>query len=445
MGAKRSRLRRRCTWVALFSDGAMSAGGGSVRANLERARSVKGAEPVERVTGSLGLVFVAFGALWLTGCGKKGGDLGASTTPGADVGIAAPRAAYVTDNGSDTITVFDRDGDRVVHVAVDLDPKRHEAPHHLALDGAHGRLFVALAFPDAPAESANKKDPHAGHGNAEAHGELARLDLARVAVNDAREVDENPGDVVLSHDRSRVLVTHFDMKRAMNVAAAGGPTSKMFASLQVWDASSMALVGARPLCVAPHGVTTTRDDKTAFVACYGSDELAVVDLTQPSLPTTRYPLGASPGAPGVPTYGPYSATLSPDERIVVVASLEGMDLRVFDRERKQFVAEQAVPLGARAFMPAFVGPHDVLVPLQGPDGIARVDLERGAVSARASTADTCRAPHVVRVAKDGRAYVVCEGDHVTPGAVVQIDTQTLAIQKRWETGVYPDAVAFGDE
>ena len=54
------------------------------------------------------------------------------------------------------------------------------------------------------------------------------------------------------------------MKRAMNVAAAGGATSKMFASLQVWDAAAMTLIGSRPLCVAPHGVTTTRDDKTAF-------------------------------------------------------------------------------------------------------------------------------------------------------------------------------------
>ncbi len=231
----------------------------------------------------------------------------------------------------------------------------------------------------------------------------------------------------------------------MNVAAAGGATSKMFASLQLWDASAMTLVASRPLCVAPHGVVTTRDDKTAFVACYGSDELAVVDLTQPSLPTARYPLGASPGAPGVPTYGPYSATLSPDEKTVVVASLEGMDLRVFDRAKRQFDNDRTVPLGARAFMPAFVDARSIVVPLQGPDGIVRVDLETGKVTARVATAETCRAPHVARAASDGRLYVVCEGDHVTAGSVLQVDPSTLATVKRWRTGVYPDAVGFGDE
>jgi DNA-binding beta-propeller fold protein YncE len=380
------------------------------------------------------------------GRGKKSAP-SASTTPGADVGIETAHAAYVTDNGSDTISVLDRDGDRVVHVPIDLDPKRHEAPHHLAIDAAHGRLFVALAFPEPPPTDTRsvKNDPHAGHGHAEARGELARLDLTRVAVNEVREVDENPGDVVLTHDRSRVLVSHFDMKRAMDVASAGGATSQMFATLQVWDAAAMTLVGSRPLCVAPHGVTTTRDDKTAFVACYGSDELALVDLTSPSLPTTRYPLGASPGAPGLPTYGPYSATLSPDEKTVVVADLEGMDVRVFDRSAKRFLNERTVTLGARAFMPAFVDARTILVPLQGPDGIARVDLEAGTVTARVGTADTCQAPHVARVARDGRAYVVCEGDHTSAGGVVQIDAQTLAIVKRWKTGVYPDAVGFGDE
>jgi DNA-binding beta-propeller fold protein YncE len=350
---------------------------------------------------------------------------------------------YVTDNGSDALSVVDRDGDASVLVPVDLDPAAHEAPHHLAIDPARGRLFVALAFPAPPPKDTN--DPHAGHGNAEVHGRLARLDLPRLNVVDARDVDENPGDVVLTHDRARVLVTHFDMKRAMTVAAAGGATSKMFATLQLWDAAAMTLVGSRPLCVAPHGITTTPDDKTALVACYGSDELAVVDLGDPALPTSRFPVGGSPGAPGAPTYGPYSATLAPDGNRVLVADLEGMDLRVFDRAARRFDPARTIPLGARAFMPAFVEPGTAVVPLQGPDGIARVDLDANAVTARVATGDACRAPHVARVAKDGRVYVVCEGDHVAPGAVVQINPKTLAITKRWTVGVYPDGLVFGDE
>jgi DNA-binding beta-propeller fold protein YncE len=137
--------------------------------------------------------------------------------------------------------------------------------------------------------------------------------------------------------------------------------------------------------------------------------------------------------------------LSPDEKIVVVADLEGMDLRVFERDKKQVAGDRTISLGARVFMPAFVDARTIIAPMQGPDGLARVDVESGTVTARAQTSDTCRAPHVVKVAKDGRAYVVCEGDHVAPGAVVQIDPATLALVRRWSVGVYPDAVAFGDE
>jgi DNA-binding beta-propeller fold protein YncE len=230
----------------------------------------------------------------------------------------------------------------------------------------------------------------------------------------------------------------------MNVAAAGQAPSKMFAALQVWDARSLALVASRPLCVAPHGVTTTRDDRVAIVACYGSDELAVVDLTAPSLPSARYPLGAAPGVPGAPSYGPYSATLTPDEKRVVVADLEGMDVRVFDRDEKQFLPDKTVSLGARAFMPAFARDGALLVPLQSPDGIVRIDVDRGAITARATLGAECKSPHAAAVAKDGRAYVVCEGDHVGPGAVVEIDPATLQIVHRWVVGVYPDGIVFGE-
>ncbi len=388
-------------------------------------------------------MYLLLASAWLPSC-KRSSEATATRTAGVEVPFPVARAAYVTDNGSDTVSVIDRDGDRVVHAPVDVDPKAHEAPHHLAIDPAHGRLFVALAFPD-PAPPPNPSDPHAAHGNAEVHGKLARLTLPRLAMDAIVDVDENPGDVILTPDRGEVLVTHFDMRRAMRVAAAGGATSAMFAQVQAWSADHMTPVASRPLCVAPHGMTATRDGKALFVACYGSDELAIVDLGSPTLATTRVPLGANPGVPGAPTYGPYSATLSLDETRVVVADLESMDLRVFDRASRTFVAGVAPSLGARAFMPAFVAPREVLVPLQGPDGLARVNVDTGAVVARVATGDACRAPHVARVARDGRVYVVCEGDHVGPGAVVQVDPASLAITKRWTVGVYPDGIVFGDE
>ena len=164
------------------------------------------------------------------------------------------------------------------------------------------------------------------------------------------------------------------------------------------------------------------------------------------LPSSRIPLGAAQGVPGVPRFGPYSATLSPDEKVVVVADLEGQDIRVLDRDTKRFLPEKNVPLAAKALMPAFVDAHTLLVPTQSPDGLVRVDLEHAKVERRTSfPREQCALPHVVRVAKDGRVYLVCEGDHRAPGSVLEIDPGSLEVKKRWAVGVYPDGLAFGDE
>ena len=384
-----------------------------------------------------------------SGCSKKtdaGTTQSGPTTPGMHIPTPIVQAGYVTNNGSDTLSAIDRDGDAVTNVPIDFDPDAREAPHHLAVDSASKTAFVALAFPPEAKKGA-AKDPHASHGNASDVGKIARLDLATLAVKEVRDVDENPGDVALTHDRKRVLVTHFDMKRAMDVAARGGGSpSTMFAHLVVFDAKDLKRIGDRAVCVAPHGMAITKDDKTAFVACYGSDELAVVDLGSEGLPTSRVPLGAMQGVPGVPRFGPYSATLSPDEKRVIVADLEGQDVRVYDRADKRFVADRGVNLSAKAFLPAFVDDHTVLVPMQAPDGLARVNLDDAKVERRRSfDRAECQQPHVVRVAKDGRVYLVCEGDHRAPGTVLEIDPKTLDVKKKWTVGVYPDGLAFGDE
>jgi DNA-binding beta-propeller fold protein YncE len=355
------------------------------------------------------------------------------------VPIAPKSAAYVTNNGSDTISVIDRDGDAVVTRSLDVDTSAHEAPHHLALDGA-GHVFVALAFPPA---DGNAGDKHAGHGGSDSAGALLQLDQKTLAVLVTHDVDQNPGDVVLTHDGKRVLVTHFDMRRAMQQAKAAAPTSKMYARLVVLDSKTLEPIAARAVCVAPHGIAVAKDDSIAAIACYGSDEIAIVDLTSTELPTAHVPIAATAGVPGAPRFGPYSIAIAPDQKRALVADMESADVRVIDLATRQFLADSAIPLGARAMMPDFVSANDVLVPLQAPDGIARVDIAKGAVVARAAFGAECKLPHVVRVAPDGRAYVVCEGDHKEAGAVLEIDPTTLAQKRRWVVGVYPDGIAFG--
>lgn len=378
-------------------------------------------------------MYLASLALALGACKKR-------TIPNAaPVPIEPQKVAWVTNNGSDTLAAIDRDGTAVVMRSVDVDPSAHEAPHHLASDGA-GHVFVALAFPPADAPATGK---HAGHGGSDSIGELLRLDARTLGIQKTHDVDQNPGDVVLTHDARRVLVTHFDMRRAMQQAKAGAPTSKMYARLVVLDASTLDEIAARPVCVAPHGIAVSSDDALAVIACYGSDEIALVDLRSKELAVTHVPIAAGGGAPGAPRFGPYSAVIAADGRRALVADMESDDVRVLDLATRQFDDGKTVTLGARAMMPEMVSADEALVPLQGPDGLALVDLAKASVVRRVSFGAECKNPHVARLAPDGRAYVVCEGDHVAPGAVIEVNRATLAIVRRWVVGVYPDGIAFG--
>lgn len=357
------------------------------------------------------------------------------------VPIDHAHAAYVTDNGSDEISVIDRDGDSVVAVALDVDPDAHEAPHHLAVRSSDDKVFVALAFP--PENQGNGK--HVGHGRATQNGVLLTLDLQTLSVRDSRDTEQNPGDVILTHDGSRVLVTHFDMARAMREAASGAVPAKMSAALQVWDERSGTLWASRPICVAPHGVVTTADDSLAVVACYGSDEIAFVDLTTPELSTSRVPVGGTAGLLGAPRVGPYGIALSPDGELGLVADMEDADVRVIDVKTRAMKPGAGLAVTGRAMLPAFTSARVALVPTQGPDALLRVNVAENRLEKRATyTQNECKSPHVVRVAKDGRAYLVCEGDHVGKGTVLEIDPQTLDIKRRWTVGVLPDGIAFGD-
>jgi hypothetical protein len=99
-------------------------------------------------------------------------------------------------------------------------------------------------------------------------------------------------------------------------------------------------------------------------------------------------------------------------------------------------------------MPAYVDATTILLPLQGPDALLRIGTDPAHAEKekrRSFDKSECALPHVVRIAKDGRAYLVCEGDHTQKGSVLEIDPVTLETKKRWVVGVYPDGIAFGDD
>jgi DNA-binding beta-propeller fold protein YncE len=348
--------------------------------------------------------------------------------------------ALVSDNGSDTLSLVDLAGPRTLaRVPIGLDPVDNDGPHHLAVDPAAGAVYTAFAYPPPVASPG----PHGNHGASQVPGVLVRLGLDDLRVRARATTDVNPGDVKLTPDGRRLLVTHFDLARAMRPAAPGNDDERR-SSLVVFDAATLSRLGSVKVGLAAHGLTTSADGRTAYVTCYGSDELAVVALDDPALPVVRVPVGPGAGSGGAIQYGPYAAVRSPDGQLVYVSNLESKDVRVFDVAAGAFDPARVAPVRGAAFFPA-LGPADstLLVPVQSPDGLMVLDTPSLTLrKARGFTRAECQRPHEAARAPDGRYVIVCEGDRQAPGALVQVDPETLEILGRTELGVYPDAIGF---
>jgi len=347
----------------------------------------------------------------------------------------------VTNSFADTISAVDLGTGAVfATLPVGRNPVDIDGPHHVAVDPASGSVFVALSYPVIGGAG-----PHAGHGSSQALGWVQRLSLADLSVTGQVRVETNPGDVVLSDDGSRLVVSHFDL------AATTAPDATLEtarATLAVIDPTTIQLSGsAEPrfvtACAAPHGMALSRPDgRFAFVACYAEDALAVVDLDASDGAVERYPLGAGIVFGNV-AYGPYAASLSPDGSRVAVTSLVSRDIRFFDVEARRFEDRDPVVLRGAAYFPTWSEDGATLwAPMQSPDGIVRVDVASGAAEERAFTRDDgCKLPHEAEHLGDGRIALVCEGDHEGPGSVLMLDADSLETLTQTEVGVFPDSIA----
>jgi DNA-binding beta-propeller fold protein YncE len=347
----------------------------------------------------------------------------------------------VSDSRSDTLSFVDLGtGERFATYPVGRDPVTVDGPHHVVADQTRGALYVALSYPAI----AGSSGPHAAHGSSVVPGYAQKLSLEDLSVLGQVRVDPNPGDIVLSQDGTRLVVSHFDLQRAIENP---GDLDAARATLAVIDPDEMLPSGSPtptkiPLCIAAHGITLSKPDGArAYAACYGEDVLAVADLQNPGAEVKRIPVGPD-ATIGNPTYGPYAAVMSPDGKTIAVSNTTSKDVRFFDVESETFDLTKTIKTQG---VPFFVGwtPDNkyIYVPTQQPDALILIDVSQGnaEVDFRDLTGE-CGKPHQAELHEGEGVFVVCEGDQLTPGDVVKLDPMTLITSAKTKVGVYPDAI-----
>lgn len=335
---------------------------------------------------------------------------------------------YVANRMSDSISVIDLDSMTVLGSApVGRDPVDIDGPRHVVLDEERALAYVVLSYPlDIPSAHVQP-----GQEIPERASYVQALGLTDLRPLGEVRVEPNAEELALSWGRNQLLVSHYDTTRALKMLPASIATID-----EPWRMVEGAAT-ARPVlaCIAPAALAYSPDDARAYAVCAGDDGLAVLETSNGTV-IARTPTGEAVANK------PYALSMHPAGQQLLVANQLTRAVSLFTAtDEPQLV--RSIPLPGIPFFAAWLSGSEVVVPLRDASGAARVNVETGEVlQATTYPIADCENPGEARLAADGRLFLVCEGDHYRPGAVVQIDAQTLEILTAVSVGIYPDRLAL---
>lgn len=348
----------------------------------------------------------------------------------------------VANASSDSLSVVEpAGGDVLVTLPVGRDPVTTDGPVGLAAHTESGSVYVVLAYQDL------HQHLHAGGGGHVQPGYVQRLALADLSIRGEVEIPEEPRGLAMSGDGARLVTAHFSSPGELAAQMTPDALEATRGRLSVIDTATIETVFSESpasvtACIGARAVALSQDGKRAFVACFDEDAIAVVDLSGDDFTTVRVPVGAAPGLPGLPAYGPTALALSPDGSKLIFVNELTREVRALDvtsstlSEGSMFVA-QGTPVGV-----ATGKDGGVYLLTRDPDSVLLLPaaLDAPELDERPLASEQCEAPVAIVASEAGRVLVACTAGKEAPGRVVALDATTLALISSAEIGVDPRAL-----
>jgi hypothetical protein len=83
------------------------------------------------------------------------------------------------------------------------------------------------------------------------------------------------------------------------------------------------------------------------------------------------------------------------------------------------------------------------VPIQEPSSVALIDAGTAKIIREVAYADAdCLNPAEIQRTASGRVFMVCESNHFAPGAIVELDPESLDVIARVEVELWPDRLTI---
>jgi len=373
-----------------------------------------------------------------TGVGCSG-----SVSDGDDSAIAYPnhrptfeaqgrRLGYVANRNSDTVSVLDLDAMTLLgSVPVGRNPVDIDGPRHVVLDAASGLAYIALSYPFA-----NTSVHALSEGATQRSGYIQALNLSDLSIAGELRVDPSAAETAFSPSTGQLAVSHFDTYRALNSDVDARRANLVFVDPAKAIATDDAEPRRVPACAAPAAIAFDGDGTRLFVACTGEDSIVVVDSVSGEV-LSRVP----PGTAG--SSKPYALVADPAHDRLLVSNQVSRAVSVFDLGDTPQLLSTLSGLPGVPMFAALISETTLAVPIQAPNGASLFDISTGEelLELQFSDAD-CTNPSEFSITSDSRLLLVCEGDHYHPGAVVELDPDTLAIKSSVSVELYPERMSI---
>lgn len=342
------------------------------------------------------------------------------------------RLAYVPNRRSDTISVLDLNEMTVVAtVPIGRDPVDLDGPRHLVFDPQADLAYVVLSYPES-APGAHE----AAQGASARAGYVEALHVSDLSVAGDLRVDSYSTELAISSHTGMLVVAHSDQNlAAFNPDPVARRTNVVLVDRPSAIESGSANERRTLVCAAPSSLAFNGDGSRLFVGCIGEDTIAVVD-TQSGAVLSQVPSGAAAAN------RPYAVVGDPVRERLLVSNQVPNIVNVFDMaDEPQLLA--TLLSSSRPVFATWLSDTTIAVPHQEPDGVSLFDAETSELRLDVPYAERdCKFPSELTFTSDGRLLLVCEGNHYAPGAVVELDPETLEIESRVEVGLYPERLTL---
>jgi YVTN family beta-propeller protein len=327
------------------------------------------------------------------------------------------KKVYVSNQGDDLISVISTEHNIVTRLLEVGDSPALDVPHNLFIDPQKHFLYTSLI----------------------GSGEIWKFDIITDTFVGKAQAGNASANVVVNPDGSKAYVTNWDI------------TNPNGRAVQVIDTATLTKLQQINVGLAPHGINFSHDGKLIYVTNYFSDSISILNAAD-NTEVARVLLAPDVNPVRSSKYQPLQVALTPDDRFAYVTCFASHEVRVIDTATKNVVA--AIPVGKAPFL-LEVTPDGqfVYVANQQSDNMSVIRVANNQVIATIESPAFAN-PHGIAFTPDGRyAYVTNEnltGDynphHPTEhggnnGNVLVIDTRTFQVIKVIEVEVDPTGVA----